>query len=152
MAHRYYTYLHIDKENKPIYVGKGTKRRAYQQRDYGEEYTVKIVHDKIPELQALEFEQFLIKEIGIDNLYNKYKKGNVSSNFIAIDYSSYKKEVKRISQLPASEIHRYCNLLIDDVIAGDNKALLFFIKKCPLDILLKIKELLYKNPIFWGNV
>lgn len=152
MTQRYYTYIHLDKENKPIYVGKGTKKRAYQPRDYGEEYTIKIVHDKISELQALDFEQFLIKEIGIDNLYNKYKKGNVSSNFIAIDYSSYKKEVKRISQLPSTEIHRYVNLLIDDVIAGNHKALLFFVKKCPLDILLYIKELLYKNPVFRGAV
>jgi len=33
---RYYTYLHYGKDNKPIYVGKGTSDRAYAKRDYGE--------------------------------------------------------------------------------------------------------------------
>jgi len=75
----YYTYLHYNSNNKPIYVGKGKGKRAYQKRNYGEPYTVKIVHENISEAQALEFEEFLIEEIGIENLYNKRTKGNPSA-------------------------------------------------------------------------
>ena len=80
----FYTYIHYSQNNKPIYVGKGKGKRAYHPRDYGEPYTVKIVHDNIPEAQALEFEEFLIQEIGIDNLYNKLRKGeNLSETEVA---------------------------------------------------------------------
>jgi hypothetical protein len=142
---KYYTYLHYGADNKPIYVGKGKGRRAYDKRDYGEPYTVKIVHDNIPEAQALELEEFLIDMIGIDNLYNKLRKGGISAFSYHIDYDNAKQEFKRIQSLSAKEIRKYVILLVDDVIAGNDKAIRFFLKRCPKDVLFKIKELVHKN-------
>ena len=141
----YYTYLHYNSNNKPIYVGKGKGNRAYEKRNYGEPYTVKIVHDNIPEAQALEFEEFLIDQIGLDNLYNKLKKGNPSGVVLSIDYDNAKQEFKRIKSLSVKEIRKYIILLVDDVIAGNDKAIRFFLKRCPRDVLFKIKELVQKN-------
>jgi hypothetical protein len=141
----YYTYLHYNSNNKPIYVGKGKGNRAYEKRNYGEPYTVKIVHDNIPEAQALEFEEFLIDQIGLDNLYNKLKKGNPSGVVLSIDYDNAKQEFKRIQSLSVKEIRKYVILLVDDVIAGNDKAIRFFLKRCPRDVLFKIKELVQKN-------
>jgi len=143
----YYTYLHLNADNKPIYVGKGKKDRAYAKRNYPESYTVKIVHDKISETQALEFEEFLIQEIGIDNLYNKYQKGCLSSNLYYIDYGHFKDEIKRIAKLPPKQIRKYVGIIIDDAITGNNIALSFYIKYCPKDILLKIKGLIQQNSV-----
>ena len=142
---RYYTYLHYGADNKPIYVGKGSNDRAYKKRDYGEPYTVKIVHDNISEAQALEFEEFLIDIIGIDNLYNKLRKGGISPHSYHIDYDNAKQEFKRIKSLSVKEIRKYIILLVDDVIAGNDKAIRFFLKRCPRDVLFKIKELVQKN-------
>jgi hypothetical protein len=141
----YYTYLHYNSNNKPIYVGKGKGNRAYEKRNYGEPYTVKIVHDNIPEAQALEFEEFLIDIIGIDNLYNKLRKGGISAFSYHIDYDNAKQEFKRIQSLSVKEIRKYVILLIDDVIAGNDKAIRFFLKRCPRDILNKINDLVKKN-------
>ena len=141
----YYTYLHLNEYNKPIYVGKGKGKRAYQKRNYGEPYTVKIVHDNISEAQALEFEEFLIEEIGIENLYNKRTKGNPSAVLLSIDYDNTKQELKRILSLSATEIRKYVNLVIDDAVSGNDKALRFFIERCPRDILNKINNLVKKN-------
>jgi hypothetical protein len=141
----YYTYLHYNSNNKPIYVGKGKGNRAYEKRNYGEPYTVKIVHDNIPEAQALEFEEFLIDQIGLDNLYNKLKKGNPSGVVLSIDYDNAKQEFKRIQSLSVKEIRKYVILLVDDVIAGNDKAIRFFLKRCPRDVLFKIKELVQKK-------
>ena len=141
----YYTYLHLNEYNKPIYVGKGKGKRAYQKRNYGEPYTVKIVHDNISEAQALEFEEFLIEEIGIENLYNKRTKGNPSAVLLSIDYDNTKQELKRILSLSATEIRKYVNLVINDAATGNEKALRFFIQRCPRDILSKINELIKKN-------
>ena len=141
----YYTYIHYSQNNKPIYVGKGKGKRAYQPRDYGEPYTVKIVHNNISEAQALEFEEFLIDIIGIDNLYNRLRKGGISGHSYKIDYDNAKEEYKRIISLSASEIRKYINVLIDDAITGNNKAMRFFLQRCPKDILLKIKELIKTN-------
>jgi hypothetical protein len=141
----YYTYLHYNSNNKPIYVGKGKGNRAYDKRNYGEPYTVKIVHDNIPEAQALEFEEFLIDTIGIENLYNTMKKGAISAYSYSIDYDNTKQEFKRIQSLSAKEIRKYVILLVDDVIAGNDKAIRFFLKRCPKDVLFKIKELVQKN-------
>ena len=141
----YYTYLHIDKYNKPIYVGKGKGKRAYAKRDYGEPYTVKIVHDNISEAQALEFEEFLIEEIGIENLYNTLRKGGISGYSYHIDYDNAKKELKRIQSLSVKEIRQYAIMLIDDVITGNDKAIRFFLQRCPRDILNKINDLVKKN-------
>jgi hypothetical protein len=141
----YYTYLHYNTNNKPIYVGKGKGNRAYDKRNYGEPYTVKIVHDNISEAQALEFEEFLIDTIGIENLYNTMKKGAISAYSYHIDYDNAKQEFKRIQSLSAKEIRKYIILLVDDVIAGNDKAIRFFLKRCPKDVLFKIKELVQKN-------
>jgi hypothetical protein len=43
------------------------------------------------------------------------------------------------------KLRKYIILLIDDVIAGNDKAIRFFLKRCPKDVLFKIKELVYKN-------
>lgn len=147
MAGAYYTYIHYNADNKPIYVGKGKGFRAYQKRQYDEPYTVKIIHKDIPEEQALEFEEFLIKEIGIGSLYNKFKKGCLSGKTIGINYNSYIKEMKRISQQPVKVMKKHLELLVDDAIAGNEKAMLFFIKKCPRGVLLKIKNLVYLNSV-----
>ena len=141
----YYTYIHYSQNNKPIYVGKGKGKRAYHPRDYGEPYTVKIVHDNISEAQALEFEEFLIDIIGIDNLYNRLRKGGISGHSYKIDYDNAKQELKRIQSLSAEEIRKYVMLLIDDVIDGNDKAIRFFLKRCPKDVLFKIKELIKTN-------
>ncbi len=141
----YYTYLHYNSNNKPIYVGKGKGNRAYEKRNYGEPYTVKIVHNNISEAQALEFEEFLIEEIGIDNLYNKLRKGAISAYSYHIDYDNPKQELKRIQSLSAKEIRQYVIILIEDVIHGNDKAIRFFLNRCPKDVLFKIKELVYKN-------
>ena len=141
----FYTYIHYSQNNKPIYVGKGKGKRAYHPRDYGKPYTVKIVHDNIPEAQALEFEEFLIQEIGIDNLYNKLRKGGISPHSYHIDYDNAKQEFKRIKSLSVREIRKYIILLVDDVIAGNDKAIRFFLQRCPKDVLFKIKELMKKN-------
>jgi hypothetical protein len=148
----YYTYLHLNESNKPIYVGKGKGDRAYQKRNYNEPYTVKIVHNNISESQALEFEEFLIQEIGIDNLYNVKAKGCISGVITKIDYNNFKSEVKRILSLPTKEVRKYASLIIDDAIKGNDIAMQFIIKRAPLDILLKIKELIKKNSDnLWSN-
>lgn len=138
----FYTYLHLNKDNKPIYVGKGKGDRAYQKRPYGEEYTVKIVHDKLSEFQALEFEEFLIQEIGIDNLYNKLPKGYPTAVVISINYNNIKAELRRLHTLPVVLRRKHAQLLIDDVIAGNDKAIKMFIKCSPKSLLLKINELI----------
>lgn len=140
----YYTYLHLNENNKPIYVGKGKGNRAYEKRNYSEPYTVKIVHDNISEAQALEFEEFLIQEIGIDNLYNVKARGCLSGVVLKIDYDNLKEEYKRISALSVKETRKYVSLMIDDAIKGNDKALSFIIKRLPLDILLKINNLVKK--------
>lgn len=151
MANDYYTYIHYNASNQPIYVGKGKGSRAYDKRNYNEPYTVKIIHKDIAEEQALEFEAFLIQEISIHKLYNKFKKGCISGKLIKIDYDNYRTEVNRISSQPVKEMLKYVNLLVDDVIAGNDKAIKFFVKRCPKDILLKIKELMYLNSTTHNN-
>lgn len=138
----YYTYLHYNSNNKPIYVGKGKGNRAYEKRNYGEPYTVKIVHENIPEAQALEFEEFLIQEISIDKLYNKRIKGNMSGYSICIDYDNIKKELRRLSTLPVSLKRKHAQLLINDVIAGNNKAIRMFVRCSPKKLLLQINQLI----------
>jgi hypothetical protein len=138
----YYTYLHLNENNKPIYVGKGKGNRAYEKRNYLEPYTVKIVHDNISEAQALEFEEFLIQEISIDKLYNKRTKGNISGYSICIDYNNIKKELRRLSTLPVSLKRKHAQLLINDVIAGNDKAIRMFVKCSPKKLLLQINQLI----------
>ena len=147
---RYYTYLHYGKDNKPIYVGKGTSDRAYAKRDYGESYTVKIVHDNISEAQALEFEEFLIQEIGIDNLYNKYKKGVISgkgSRQLIVNYHNLPRQIKIMSKRSPKDIRKFLEIVIDDACKGNDIAMSYIIKKLPRDILFKIKELVKENSV-----
>lgn len=141
----YYTYIHLNKDEKPIYVGKGKGNRAYEKRTYNEEYTVKIVQSNLTEELALELEEFLISEIGIDNLYNKFKKGCISGNQLKINYSNFNEEVKRISKCNAKLLVKYINIIIDDACNGNNVALKFIIKKAPLSFINEIKYLLNKN-------
>ena len=144
---RYYTYLHYGSDNKPIYVGKGSNDRAYKKRDYDEPYTVKIVHDNISEAQALEFEEFLIQEIGINNLYNKYKKGVISGRELIVNYYNLPRQIKIMSKRSPKDIRKFLEVVIDDACKGNNLAMSYIIKKLPRDILFKIKELLKENSV-----
>jgi hypothetical protein len=144
---RYYTYLHYGKDNKPIYVGKGTSDRAYAKRDYGEPYTIKIVHDNISEGQALEFEEFLIQEIGINNLYNKLKKGGKSGKEIIVNYSNLPRQIMIMSKRSPKDIRKFLEIVIDDACKGNDIAMSYIIKKLPRDILFKIKELVKENSV-----
>jgi hypothetical protein len=144
---RYYTYLHYGKDNIPIYVGKGTNDRAYNKRDYDEPYTVRIVHNNISEVQALEFEQFLIEEIGIDNLYNKYKKGNISGRQLIVNYCNLPRQIKIMSKRSPKDIRKFLEIVIDDACKGNDIAMSYIIKKLPRDILFKIKELVKENSV-----
>ena len=147
---RYYTYLHYGKDNIPIYVGKGSNDRAYKKRDYEEPYTVKIVHDNISEAQALEFEEFLIQEIGIDNLYNKYKKGVISgkgSRQLIVNYYNLPRQIKIMSKRSPKDIRKFLEIVIDDACKGNDIAMSYIIKKLPKHTLNKIKELLETNSV-----
>jgi hypothetical protein len=144
---RYYTYLHYGKDSRPIYVGKGTGDRAYIKRDYGETYTVKIVHNNISEEQALEFEEFLIQEIGINNLYNKLKKGGKSGREIIVNYYNLPRQIKIMSKRPTKDIRKFLEIVIDDACKGNDIAMSYIIKKLPKHTLNKIKELIEKNSV-----
>lgn len=143
----YYTYIHYGADNKPIYVGKGSNNRAYAKRDYGEPYTVKIVHDNISEAQALEFEEFLIQEIGINNLYNKLKKGGKSGKQFIVNYCNLPRQIKIMSKRSPKDIRKFLEIVIDDACKGNDIAMSYIIKKLPRDILFKIKELLKENSV-----
>lgn len=144
---RYYTYLHYGKDNKPIYVGKGTNDRAYTKRDYGEPYTVKIVHNNISEKQALEFEEFLIQEIGINNLYNKLKKGAISGKELTVNYYNFPRQIKIMSKRSPKDIRKFLEVVIDDACNGNDIAMKYILKKLPKHILNKIKELIQTNSV-----
>jgi hypothetical protein len=144
---RYYTYLHYGKDNKPIYVGKGSNDRAYKKRDYGEPYTVKIVHDNISEAQALEFEEFLIQEIGINNLYNKLKKGGKSGKQFIVNYYNLPRQIKIMSKRSPKDIRKFLEVVIDDACKGNDIAMSYIIKKLPKHTLNKIKELIETNSV-----
>ena len=115
----FYTYIHFNKDNKPIYVGKGKGKRAYSKRDYNDEYTVKIIEDNVTEEQALELEELLISQIGIDNLYNKRPKGGFSKALKA-DYTNIKKQVASLSIVNKK---RLAKVVIDDAMNGNVDAI-----------------------------
>lgn len=152
MDKQYYTYIHLNKHNKPIYVGKGKGSRAYDKRNYNEEYSVKIVNGNLSEKDALEFEELLISEIGIDNLYNKMKKGCVSGKSLKINYNNFNEEIKRISKENATNIYKYIKVILDDACNGNSKALVFLIKRAPKSFLNEIKEILMQNSIVLEGV
>ena len=143
----YYTYLHYNSNNKPIYVGKGKGNRAYEKRNYGEPYTVKIVHDNISEAQALELEEFLIQEIGINNLYNKLKKGVISGRELIVNYSNLARQIKIMSKRSPRDIRKFLEIVIDDACKGNDIAMSYIIKKLPKHTLNKIKELIETNSV-----
>ena len=115
----FYTYIHFNKDNKPIYVGNGKGKRAYSKRDYNDEYTVKIIEDNVTEEQALELEELLISQIGIDNLYNKRPKGGFSKALKA-DYTNIKKQVASLSIVNKK---RLAKVVIEDAISGNVDAI-----------------------------
>jgi len=117
---KYYTYIHT-KDNQPIYVGKGKNNRAYSKRDY-DNHTVKIIDKNISEAQALELEEFLIQEIGISKLKNKYTKGCQSSR-IVIDYKNYKRYRKTLWNMSTKQIYKVAKQIVDDACDGNLKAI-----------------------------
>ena len=116
----YYTYIHI-KDNQPIYVGKGKNNRAYTKRDY-DNHTVKIIDKNISEAQALELEEFLIQEIGINKLKNKLTKG-YSSSKIAVDYKNYKRYKKTLWNMSTKQIYKVAEQIVDDACDGNLDAI-----------------------------
>ena len=136
----FYTYVHFNKNNKPIYVGKGRKDRAYSKRQYGEEYTVKIIDKNLTEDTALELEEFLIEQIGLDNLYNVFKRGH-NQVAIKIDYR-HKYLRKQINSLRTKiDILRFTKQWFADAVSGNDLALQRLIQWLPKPLLRKIKEL-----------
>jgi len=117
---KYYTYIHT-KDNQPIYVGKGKNNRAYSKRDY-DNHTVKIIDKNISEAQALELEEFLIQEIGISKLKNKYTKGCQSSR-IVIDYKNYIRYRKTLWNMSTKQIYKVAKQIVDDACDGNLKAI-----------------------------
>ena len=114
----YYTYIHI-KDNQPIYVGKGKNNRAYTKRDY-DNHTVKIIDKNISEAQALELEEFLIQEIGIHKLKNKYTKGGRGSS-LKVNYKNFNKYKKTLKS--TKEILAVAEQIITDACNGNIMAI-----------------------------
>ena len=110
----HYVYAHYI-DNKPVYIGKGKDDRAYDSRDY-DGHDVNILINDIDEDKALELEEWLINLIGIDNLYNKYKKGAPSKYYI--DYDNFSVEGYSIERL-----HRLAEKVFDEAIKGNKRAL-----------------------------
>lgn len=137
--------MHINESNKPIYVGKGTNRRAWEKRSYSEPYTIKIVDNQLTEEEALELEEFLISEIGIDNLYNVKAKGAPSRKDIVIDYRNIRQEVSKISKRTPREINKFAMKLIDDAIDGNMDAIKYILRNLDFCTFNKIKDLFYSN-------
>jgi hypothetical protein len=144
----YYTYIHI-KDNQPIYVGKGKNNRAYTKRDY-DNYNVKIIDKNLSEETALELEEFLIQEIGINNLYNIRHKGNVGPNAINIDYrwKPFQEHKLRIAKQGAKEICRFAEQIIDDACNGNIKAIKIALKVIPKETITNY--LLENSHLFRG--
>jgi len=77
----YYVYTHSDLNANVFYVGKGTKRRAYDVKSRSKEwfsksqqgYIIDIAYTELTEYEALDLEALLIETYGIDNLVNKKK-------------------------------------------------------------------------------
>lgn len=90
---KYYTYIHYDLNNVPFYVGKGTKDRAFSNKDRGcqwwsyvrkcQGYTIKIVKYFETENEAFEHEKELINEFSSQGLFlaNLTKGGKGASGY-----------------------------------------------------------------------
>jgi len=129
-------------QNKPIYVGKGTGDRAYTKRNYGEDYTVKIIDDNLFEETALELESFLIQQIGIKNLYNKIDNGNRGRQFFNIDYKDPYKFLNTVDKTDARLTHNVIKQFYRDAYRGNVDAILFIFNNLPLHEQPKINKLL----------
>jgi len=138
----FYTYVHYNMQNKPIYVGKGTGDRAYTKRNYGEDYTVKIIDDNLFEETALELESFLIQQIGIKNLYNKIDNGNRGRQFFNIDYKNPYKFLNTVDKTDARLTHNVIKQFYRDAYRGNVDAILFIFNNLPLHEQPKINKLL----------
>lgn len=138
----FYTYAHYNKHNKPIYIGKGTGDRAYTKRNYGEEYTVKIIDDNLFEEQALELESFLIQQIGIENLYNKIDNGNRGRQFFKIDYKNPYKFLDTVDTTDTRLVHNIVYQFYRDAHRGNVDAILFIFNHLPSFEQPKINNLL----------
>jgi len=138
----FYTYVHYNMQNKPIYVGKGTGDRAYTKRNYGEDYTVKIIDDNLFEETALELESFLIQQIGIKNLYNKIDNGNRGRQFFNIDYKDPYKFLNTVDKTDARLTHNVIKQFYRDAYRGNVDAILFIFNNLPLHEQPKINKLL----------
>jgi len=138
----FYTYVHYNMQNKPIYVGKGTGDRAYTKRNYGEDYIVKIIDDNLFEETALELESFLIQQIGIKNLYNKIDNGNRGRQFFNIDYKDPYKFLNTVDKTDARLTHNVIKQFYRDAYRGNVDAILFIFNNLPLHEQPKINKLL----------
>ena len=138
----FYTYVHYNMQNKPIYVGKGTGDRAYTKRNYGEDYTVKIIDDNLFEETALELESFLIQQIGIKNLYNKIDNGNRGRQFFNIDYKDPYKFLNTVDKTNARLTHNVIKQFYRDAYRGNVDAILFIFNNLPSHEQPKINKLL----------
>ena len=138
----FYTYVHYNMQNKPIYVGKGTGDRAYTKRNYGEDYTVKIIDDNLFEETALELESFLIQQIGIKNLYNKIDNGNRGRQFFNIDYKNPYKFLNTVDKTDARLTHNVIKQFYRDAYRGNVDAILFIFNNLSSHEQPKINKLL----------
>tara|TARA_R110000764_G_scaffold197234_1_gene282319 strand:- start:47 stop:577 length:531 start_codon:yes stop_codon:yes gene_type:complete len=87
---KYYVYIHYNKD-KPFYIGKGTGRRYYDVNHRNKHWrnTVNkynnIRFEKVTTLMteedAYELEEFIISEIGLDNLTNVSKGGGFGGGY-----------------------------------------------------------------------
>lgn len=106
---RYYVYTHSDLEGNVFYVGKGTKRRAWdknrgkfwkQKVKVSGGYEVDIPFDNLTEEEALDLEAVLIETYGIDNLVNRKKetpKQNHSKDYYSLLQKA--KDIKTLFQI-----------------------------------------------------
>ena len=137
----FYTYIHYNTKDIPLYVGKGKGKRAYSKREYGEEYYVKIVDSNITEVQALDLEELLINQIGLDNLHNKLQKGYLSHS-IRVDYKGLQQQ---INEYNLEDLHKLAKALFADAYSGNVKAIKMVFKLMGASWQPKINNLLKKN-------
>ena len=137
----FYTYVHYSNKDIPLYVGKGKGRRAYSKRDYGQEYYVKIVDSNLSESQALDLEELLIDQIGLDNLHNKCKRGYFSSA-IRVDYKNLQEQINEYS---LEDLHKLAEALFADAYSGNVKAIKMVFKLMGSSWQPKINNLLQLN-------
>ena len=83
-----YVYCHRRPDESIFYIGKGTGNRykhTYKRNDHWHNiakkgWSFEIMMDDLPDYEAFELEEFLISEIGLDNLSNKDEGGRGRSS------------------------------------------------------------------------